>query len=137
MNPTHPGPAVPDDRHDDPYPIPHAGGGTARPEAPYYPVPDPLLIAVWAETCDDPATAQVFTPDGYACWAEMNRIADVYPAPTGFYTVTDDGGLTGLRLAVEVDPYDHNDLAQVVYTFTRHGEPHPFTAAVAFRDGRA
>jgi hypothetical protein len=95
------------------------------------------VVVVWA-AADVPATADVFTANGYAEWAERNHLSGDFPAPTAFYGVTRGGYLIRLDHTVVVSDYDAHDYATVTHTFTYTGaNPRTYTTGCASRDGRA
>ncbi len=101
----------------------------------------PQIIAVWADD-DDPAHAELFTPDGYADWYEANNLSGAFPDPARFYAAVPTGCLGSLDHAVRSSGYDEDDYAIVTHTWTwwTTGDLHAMTVyavGVARRDGRA
>jgi hypothetical protein len=105
---------------------------------------DPAVIAVWERVDEfEPEAARIFTGEEYADWAETNHLADTFPWPVRFYSVTATGVLTELDHQVRVSPYDEDDYATVTHTWRRrltdsgNGQEPVYTTGTARRDGRA
>jgi hypothetical protein len=101
---------------------------------------EPQIIAVWADD-DDPAHAELFTPNGYADWHEANNLSGAFPRPAHFYAPTGDGYLSVLVHVVDTSDYDESDYAVVTHVWKRWSNNHDLrtihATGWARRDGRA
>jgi hypothetical protein len=94
------------------------------------------LVIVWPADTDGPLV-DVFDPGDFARWSEMNQLTGDFPFPVAFFGIDATAGLVALRHSCDVGPYDGDDFAAVVHTWTRTGTSEVCATGVARRDGRA